>query len=109
MVEKDRFGRPIRPPAERVTAPLPLRIARGIASFAAALAFLWVVIASPLAKQTEMSWAVPYGLLPIALLLGAGTLGQELAGAGSPARRDGVFGIAAAVAAMAFLRLAGVF
>lgn len=109
MVEKDRFGRPVRRPAGAPPATArPLRIARGAGAFGLAIGFLWLVLASPLSKQTEMSWAVPFGLLPIALLLGAGALAQEFAGIGPAAKRDGLFGLSGAVATFALLRLAGV-
>jgi hypothetical protein len=82
----------------------PLRIA---GAFFVAFSILYLAIASPLAKQTEVSWAVPFGLLPIALLIGAGAAVQELAGAGSEGRRDSSFGLSAALVSFAILRLAG--
>ena len=82
----------------------PLRIA---GAFFAAFAILYLAIASPLAKQTEVSWAVPFGLLPIALLIGAAATIQELAGAGPEGRRDTSFGLSAALVSFAILRLTG--
>jgi hypothetical protein len=106
MVEKDRFGRPIRREVPKATAQV-LRTARAVGTFLVAFSFLWVVLASPLSKQTEMSWAVPFGLLPISLLLGVGGIAQEFAGIGTEIRRDGLFGLSSAVATFAVLRLAG--
>ncbi|MGH7804332.1 MAG: hypothetical protein ACREQJ_08280, partial [Candidatus Binatia bacterium] len=83
----------------------PLRLA---GAFFAAFSFLYVVVASPLARQTEVSWAVPFGMLPIALLIGVGVLVQELGKTGSEARRDGLFGLSSALLSFAILRLAGV-
>ena len=82
----------------------PLRIA---GAFFAAFSILYLAIASPLAKQTEVSWAVPFGMFPIALLIGAGAAIQELAGVGSEGRRDCSFGLSAALVSFAILRLAG--
>ena len=82
----------------------PLRIA---GAFFVAFAILYLAIASPLAKQTEVSWAVPFGMFPIALLIGAGAAIQELAGVGSVGRRDSSFGLSAALVSFAILRLAG--
>jgi hypothetical protein len=107
MIEKDRFGRPIRREGPKGT-PRPLRIARAVGTFLIAFTFLWLVLASPLSKQTEMSWAVPFGLLPISLLLGVGGIAQEYADIGTELRRDGLFGLSSAVASLALLRSAGV-
>jgi hypothetical protein len=82
----------------------PLRIA---GAFFVAFSVLYLAIASPLARQTEVSWAVPFGLLPIALLIGASAAIQELAGTSSEPRRDGFFGLSAALVSFAILRLAG--
>jgi hypothetical protein len=82
----------------------PLRIA---GAFFAAFSVLYLAIASPLARQTEVSWAVPFGLLPIALLIGAGAALQEFAETGTEAKRDGMFGLASALVSFAILRLAG--
>ena len=95
-----------RPPARSPSWVRPLRIA---GAFLGALAVLYLALASPLSRQTEVSWAVPFGLLPIALLLGVGATIQELAQAGSVARRDGLFGLASALVSFAILRLSGAF
>ena len=82
----------------------PLRIA---GAFFAAFAILYLAIASPLARQTEVSWAVPFGLFPIAILIAAGAAIQEAAGSGSVGRRDASFGLSAALVSFAILRLSG--
>jgi hypothetical protein len=82
----------------------PLRIA---GAFAAFFGILYLVVASPLARQTEVTWAIPFGLLPIAALVGLGALVQELAESGPAVRRDALFGLAAALVSFAVLRLSG--
>lgn len=86
-----------------------IRALRGAGAFCGAFSFLYLVLASGLSRQTEASWAVPFGLLPIAFLLGVGAFGQELAKVGSPRRRDALFGVAAAIASFAVLRISGAF
>ena len=82
----------------------PLRLA---GAFFAAFSILWLAVASPLARQTEVSWAIPFGMLPIALLIGASAAIQEMTNAGSAARRDALFGLCGALVSFAVLRLAG--
>jgi len=118
MGESVRQGRPMNRPipiGARRSAKKPppgfewIRVARGSAVFVGAFAFLYLVLASGLSRQTEVSWAVPFGLLPIAFLLGLGGFGQELAGIGTPQKRDALFGGSAAIASFAVLRISGAF
>ena len=82
----------------------PLRI---VGAYFVAFSVLWLALASPFSKQTEVSWAVPFGLLPISLLIGASAAIHELTNNGSVVRRDGLFGLCSALVSFALLRLAG--
>jgi hypothetical protein len=87
-------------------ADLPsVRIGRGAAVFAVSFVLLYVVLASGLAEETEVTWAVPFGMLPLALLLGLGAAGMEAGGTPPVSRRDSLFGLSLAVALFAILRL----
>lgn len=105
------FASPRTPPKRKKAASGFdwIRVLRGGGVFVSAFAFLYLVLASGLSRQTEASWAVPFGLLPISFLLALGAFGQELGGIGSPQRRDALFGGSAALASFALLRIAGAF
>jgi hypothetical protein len=105
----DDAGKDRRDDRRRSGAPVifsAVRAARIGATFAVAFGGLFLLLASGLSRETEVSWAIPFGLLPIAALLGLGAAGLELANAPPVARRDRIFGLSAALAAFAILRLA---
>lgn len=86
-----------------------IRSMRMLGAFVLAFGFLYLVVASPLTRQTEISWAVPFGMLPIALLLGAGAWAMEVTDTPTVLRRDGLWALSVAVALFAVLRLAKLF
>lgn len=86
----------------------PERGVRIAAFFGAALGFLYLVLASPISKQTELSWAVPFGMLPLAGLLAFGAWAFEVTDTDPVVRRDGLWALATAVAFFALLRIAKV-
>lgn len=58
--------------------------------------------------ENEATPAIPFALLPIALLFALGAFGLETSGRGSVARRDGLWGLAAALATFSILKLVSV-
>jgi hypothetical protein len=76
--------------------------------FLAALGFLFLRFSSGFWEENEVTDVIHWGLLPIALLLGAGAWGLEASDSGSLARRDTLWGLSSAVATFAILRIVGI-
>jgi hypothetical protein len=77
------------------------RIGRMSATFAAAWAVLYVRFSAGIFPSTEVDPYVHWALLPIALLIGAANAAAEINGSGSTSRRDGLWGLCAALVSFA--------
>lgn len=83
----------------------PERVLRMVGVYVLAFTVLWVAIASGLQPETEVTPSIPFGLLPIAFMLAFAAVGMEVSEATTESRRDALFGLSAAIASFAILRL----
>ena len=83
-----------------------LRLVRIGGALVAVWGVLFLRFAAGIITPTEADAYVHWALLPIALLIAAANGGMEMNGTGSVPRRDVMWGLSAALASFAILRLA---
>jgi hypothetical protein len=85
-----------------------MRIVRSGGVLAAAWALLYVRFSIGLFQETEVDPVVHWALLPIALLISVANWAAEVNGSSSVARRDALWGLAAALVSFGILHWAKV-